>query len=473
VAVEFTLNGQPCHETSVSPSATVLDFLREQKSLIGTKEGCAEGDCGACTIVTADSFGGNPGVQAVNSCLMLVPQLDGKAVLTVEGIEGVGGELHPVQRSLLESHGTQCGFCTPGIVMALYAYQHSGEERAISNVHDALAGNLCRCTGYRPIVEAALRLQDAAPRPPDGGWSPTRDGGKGGWSHGTGGENFHAPEAIGDLVELRAALPGAFLLGGGTDLGLLASKERRRLGEIIWTRRVPELGRIQVSGSELLIGAAATYTEALPAIDANIPELGALVRRIGSRQIRNLGTLGGNVCTASPVGDMLPALLALGAKMIARSGRGQRQIAAAEFFTGYRRTALAADEILEAVRLPLPRRGEIFRTYKVANRFDQDIAALVGAFSIAVEDGEIRSARVAYGGMAETPARAANCESALTGSSWSAEAVEAAAAALEQDFDPISDVRAGAVYRQTVAANLLRRLYAEHSASAADDLMLL
>lgn len=471
MTVGFTLNGQACRAAGVSPSATVLDFLRDQMSLKGTKEGCAEGDCGACTIVTACAPIGAGGVQAVNSCLMLVPQLDGKAVLTVEGIECEGGKLHPVQRSLLESHGTQCGFCTPGIVMALYAYQHAVEPRDSFNVHEALAGNLCRCTGYRPIVEAALRLPDPVPQGPGNGSPPIRSGGAGGWTYRCGGESFHAPASLADLLDLRSEHPGAHLLGGGTDLGLLASKERRRFGEIIWTRRVPELGRIQVMPRELVIGAAATYTEALPALDANLPELGALVRRIGSRQIRNLGTLGGNVCTASPIGDTLPPLLALDAQMDVRSVRGRRRIPADRFFAGYRQTALARDEVLEAVRLPLPRSGEIFRTYKVAKRFDQDIAALIGAFVIAVEDGEIRRARVAFGGMAATPARAPACETALTGSPWTAETIEAGAAALEQDFDPISDLRAGASYRRRVAANLLRRLYAELGAPPATDLM--
>ncbi|MCY3694697.1 MAG: xanthine dehydrogenase small subunit [Chloroflexi bacterium] len=468
MAVRFTLNGRPRQTTGVAPSATVLDYLRDRMALKGTKEGCAEGDCGACTIVTAIADRAGGGVQAVNSCLMLVPQLDGKAVLTVEGLEREGGDLHPVQRSLLDSHGTQCGFCTPGIVMALYAYQHSGDPRDDSNIHESLAGNLCRCTGYRPIVEAALRLPDPAPPAPANGSPPTRSGG---WSYECGGENFHAPASLAELLALRSEHPGAYLLGGGTDLGLLASKERRRFGEIIWTRRVPELGRIRISERELVVGAAATYTEALPAFDANLPALGGLVRRIGSPQIRNLGTLGGNVCTASPIGDTLPPLLALGSQMDVRSVRGRRRISAEEFFTGYRRTALADDEVLEAVRLPLPRRGEIFRTYKVAKRFDQDIAALIGAFAIAIENGEIRTARVAYGGMAATPARAPACEATLTGSPWSGETIEAAAAALERDFNPISDLRAGAAYRQRVAGNLLRRLYAELELAPATDLM--
>ena len=343
--------------------------------------------------------------------------------------------------------------------------------RDVDGVHDALAGNLCRCTGYRPIVDAALRLPDPDPQPPGNGSPRPGRARSGGWTYRCGGEDFHAPGSLAELLDLRASRPGAYLLGGGTDLGLLASKERRRFGEIIWTRRVPELGRVRVSAGELLIGAAATYTEALPAIDANFPALGALIRRIGSRQIRNLGTLGGNVCTASPIGDTLPPLLALGARMEVRSARGRRRIAAADFFTGYRRTALAADEVLESVRVPLLRRREIFQAYKVAKRFDQDIASLIGAFAIRVEDGRIGGARIAFGGMAATPARAAGCEAALTGSPWSAATIEAAAAALERDFDPISDLRAGAAYRRRVAANLLRRFYAEREMPYAADLM--
>lgn len=463
MAVTFTLNGKSRRLEHVSPSTTVLDLLRERMSLKGTKEGCAEGDCGACTIVTVAADRADAPAQAVNSCLMLAPQLDGQAVLTVEGLAGAGDGLHPVQRSLLESHGTQCGFCTPGFVMALYAYQQSGDPRDPENVHEALAGNLCRCTGYRPIVDAALGLPDPDRCPPGGGLAADLPAATRPWTHRSGGESFHAPVSMEELLELRAELPGAYVLGGGTDLGLLASQQRRRLGELIWTRRVGELSRIESAGGELVIGAAATYSEALPAIDAHLPPLGALVRRIGSRQIRNLGTLGGNVCTASPIGDTLPALLALGAGMEIRSRRGRRLIAADEFFTGYRRTALAADEILEAVRVPLPDHGQVFETYKVAKRHDQDIAALIGAFAIAVDAGTVRSARVAYGGMAATPARAPACEAVLTGSPWSRVTVEAAAAALARDFDPISDLRAGADYRRQVAANLLRRLYEEQA----------
>ena len=459
MAVKFTLNGQLHEVTSVAPSTTVLDFLRERVGLKGTKEGCAEGDCGACTIVVSGGGGARQKPAAVNSCLMLVPQLDGSAILTVEGVARANG-LHPVQAGLVAEHATQCGFCTPGFVMALIAYQHCGEPRDEASAHEALAGNLCRCTGYRPIVDAALGLPDPAPSDPGpAGQAPGPGLGDGPYEFG--GERFHAPVDLAQLLELRAARPQARILGGGTDLGLLASMQRRSLGEVIWTRQVKELRHVRSGNGQLAIGSAATYSEALPAIDLRLPRLGALIRRIGSRQIRNLGTIGGNACTASPVGDTPPVLLALDAVLIARSVRGTRRIRAADFFTGYRRNALAADEILAEIRLPLPGPDTLFGAYKIGKRHDQDIAAVIGAFAVKIEAGTVTAARIAFGGMAATPATASACETRLLGNPWSEETVDSAAAALAEDFAPISDLRAGAAYRLRVAQNLLRRLYAE------------
>ena len=458
--VRFLLNGKICTESSVSPSTTVLDYLRETRGLKGTKEGCAEGDCGACTIVTADCREGRTKFGAANACLMLVPQLGGKAVWTVEGVSDGAGRPHPVQSALLASHGTQCGFCTPGFVMALFAFYRSSEPKILANVHDVLAGNLCRCTGYRPIVDAAMTL---AP-PTDADASEIAQA-----LAGTaidemiehGGERFYAPASLNRLLALRAEHRRAVLLGGGTDLGVLASRDRARFDQVIWTGRVPELNRIERNGSDLTIGAAVTYTQALPVIDADFPSFGGLIRRIGSRQIRNLGTFGGNVCTASPIGDTLPCLLALGATFVVRSQSGVRHIPAAEFFLGYRRTALAGDEVLEAVTLPRLQPDAVFRTYKISKRFDQDIAAVIGAFSLTVRAGRVESARIAFGGMAATPVRARACETALQGAPWSPATAAAAAAELEREFSPISDLRASAGYRRRVAGNLLWRLHAE------------
>ncbi len=460
MAIRFVLNGKACTEASVAPSMTVLDYLREVKGLKGTKEGCAEGDCGACTVVIKDAGDGGSGVAAVNSCLILVPQLDGQSVLTVEGISGDDG-LHPVQRAMVENHGTQCGFCTPGFVMALYAMGKSEERVDLETVHDALAGNLCRCTGYRPIVDAALRL---VPQPGDEKAdslqsSPPTNAALATYEFGD--QRFHIPKSLDQLLDLRSRFPKAHLLGGATDLGILASRDREQFAEVIWTRRVEELSRIRLDGPVLTIGAAVTYAAALPVIDEQVPELASLIRRIGSRQIRNLGTLGGNVCTASPIGDTLPCLLALGATMTVRSIRGSRSIAADDFFTGYRLTALAPDEVLESISLSLPGPATTFKTYKISKRFDQDISAVIGAFSLTLNGETITAVRVAFGGMAARPLRARRCEEALLGAALSPATIAAAVAALERDFDPITDFRASAPYRRRVAGNLLWRLRAE------------
>lgn len=458
--VRFILNGELCEEEAVSPSMTVLDYLREVRGLKGTKEGCAEGDCGACTIAIGTETDGETIFEAANGCLMLVPQLDGKSVVTVEGVSGEDGGLHPVQQAIVDSHGAQCGFCTPGFVMALYAFHQSDEPRVVDTIHDVLAGNLCRCTGYRPIVDSALSLTAA---PKDVNTAPP--GLQTSESYEYAGERFHAPKSLDLLLALKSQHPDAPLLGGGTDLGILASKDRRHFKDIIWTGGVPELRRIDRDKAAITIGAAVTYSEALPIIDELYPSFAALIRRIGSRQIRNLGTLGGNVCNASPIGDTPPCLLALDAIFVARSKKGARDIPADEFFVGYRETALAADEILEAIRLPLPLEDQVFRAYKVSKRFDQDISAVIGAYALTIRNGTVEKARIAYGGMAATPARAPSCEDMLEGSPWTPEMAMGAGAMIDTDFSPISDFRASDSYRSRVAASLFRRLHAETTAS--------
>lgn len=461
--VRFTLNGERCEEDSVSPSMTLLDYVRETRGLKGTKEGCAEGDCGACTVAVSHEKDGKTVFEAANACLMLVPQIDGKSVVTVEGVTDGDGGLHPVQQAMVDAHGTQCGFCTPGFIMALYAFHQSGEPVEVETIHDALAGNLCRCTGYRPIVDAALSLA-TTPATPETHMAPapldTLDKSE---IYERDGERFHAPRSLDRLLALRAEHPDAPLLGGGTDLGILASKERHHFTDIIWTGGVAELKRVVREEAAIIIGAAVTYTDALPAIDEFYPSFATLIRRIGSRQIRNFGTIGGNVCNASPIGDTPPCLIALGAIFIARSKRGAREIDADDFFVGYRKTALADDEVLEAIRLPLPSEDQVFRAYKVSKRFDQDISAVTGAYALTLRNGTVEKARIAYGGMAATPARAPGCEAALQGAAWSMDTVLAAGVALDGDFTPLTDFRASADYRKRVAARLVRRLYEETS----------
>ena len=453
--VTFVLNGGERSVADISPTTTVLDWLRGPAGLTGTKEGCAEGDCGACTIAVGDA----DGYRAVNSCLAVMPQLDGKQVLTVEGLADPDGELHPVQRALVDADASQCGFCTPGFVMALFAWRLSGEAATHENIHEALAGNLCRCTGYRPIVDAAMGLGGDATVAPI---SVSASGG--GLDYEAGGRRFVAPETVDELAGLYAAHPDAHLLAGGTDLGLLYSKERRHPPMVIATSGPAELRRIETTRDHLEIGAAVTYEAALPAIDTAFPAMAALIRRIGSRQIRNLGTIGGNVGNASPIGDTPPCLIALDATLVLRSVSGSREMSVDDFFLDYRKTALAPGEFIQTIRIPLLAHGQSFHAHKVSKRFDQDISAVIGAYRLNLDGDELRDARIAYGGMAATPKRAVACEAALRGKPWTEDTVAGAVVALAGDYAPISDFRASADYRALVAGNLLRRLHLETTA---------
>jgi len=466
--IRFLLNGAPRIVKDTAPTTTVLDFLRLSERTCGTKEGCAEGDCGACTVVVGEAGGEGMRWQAVNSCITFLPQIDGKAVLTVEGL-AEGAALHPVQKALVENDASQCGFCTPGFAMALFAFQHGGERPTADAVHEALAGNLCRCTGYRPIVAAAEAVAgtpdrfDATAPALRQALGALRQGGSITVEHQ--GERCFAPSSLDELLALRVGHPDAHLLAGGTDLALLVTKEFRTIPTVISVTQVPELRALAVDGEAVIIGAAVTYTEALPVIERYWPSFACLIRRIGSRQIRNLGTIGGNIANASPIGDTPPALIALGATLRLRSRRGLREMPLEDFFTGYRKTALAADEIVESLRIPLPRPEQRFRTDKIAKRWDQDISAICAAFNLTIREGRIEAARIAYGGMAATPCRAVRTEAALIGHSWDLPTVETAAAELTADFQPISDWRAGAAYRRDVAANLLRRFWLETTRS--------
>ena len=457
--IRFQLNGHWRTENAISPSMTVLDYLRLNARLTGTKEGCAEGDCGACTVVLGSFDGEEPRYRAVNSCLMVVPQLDGCELLTVEGLAGRDGTLHSVQQALVDADATQCGFCTPGFAMAMFAFAHGGEARTDEIIHEALAGNLCRCTGYRPIVEAC-RVMRADPA----GCAVVSDGAEASAEYQHAGQIYLAPQTLDDMAEAKAQYPDAILLSGGTDLGLRVSKERETFPAIISTASVSALKTISDRDGKLTIGGGVTYTQALPYLDRHFPSFATLVRRIGSRQIRNLGTFAGNLANASPIGDSIPCLIALDATITLRSKRGERQVKADDFILGYRKTALESDEFIEAISIPQLKSGTNFTVYKLSKRFDQDISTVIGAFRLRIENGKVAELRVAYGGMAATTSRAKHVEATVTGKAWTADTLKDIDEVLTQDFQPMTDHRGTDAYRRRAAANLVRRLQAESTA---------
>jgi xanthine dehydrogenase small subunit len=388
--------------------------------------------------------------EAINACIALLGQLDGEVVRTVEGLRRPDGTPHPVQTAMAEADATQCGFCTPGFVMSAYAFAAGGEKPDLETVHDALAGNLCRCTGYRPIVEAMTRIAGLPIEP-----AAVASVRMGSAAFGS----FHSPRSLGELLALRAREPEALLLAGATDLGLLASRSRKPPAAIIHVAHVPELTAIGEDKEKITIGAAATYAGAMPMLIAHYPALKPYLSRLGSRQIRTMGTIGGNIGTASPIGDMPPVLLALEARLTLVSTRGARDLPLEDFFLGYRKTALAPDEVIQSLTLPKLWPGEVFFCDKLSKRRDQDISTVAAGYRLRIKQGKIEDARIGFGGMAATPKRASHVEEALKGQALSAATFESAAAAVAQDFQPIDDWRGSASYRLTAAANLLRRLY--------------
>jgi xanthine dehydrogenase small subunit len=454
------INGRDITIADAPPDQMALAWLRTQ-GFISVKEGCGEGDCGACTVAL-----GVPGEEGlawreVASCLLFLPMLDGRALLTAEGLTTADGTPHPVQKAMADGFGTQCGFCSPGITMSLFAMSRR-EDRDDEAILDGLAGNLCRCTGYRPILDIARALPEHPAAPAEAALAArlaaaTREP----LAYTADGRSFFAPTRLDEALAYRAAHPDAWVLAGGTDLGLTITKRHQRAPDILSLTRLPDLTDIVEQPDALVIGAAAPYAVILPAIGDRHPELTRLLRRIGAAQVRNQGSFGGNLGTASPIGDSLPALIALGATIEVASCRGRRSIAAEEFVTGYRTTGLAADELIVAVRLPDLPPGDIFRTYKVAKRKDQDISTVSAAFRLKIADGRVAALSAAFGGVAARPVRAVRLEQALLGKPWTAASLALAQPGLAEDISPQSDLRGSADYRRKIAANLVARLWHE------------
>ena len=444
--VTFLLNGETTHVRNVQATQTLLDWLRETRGLSGTKEGCNEGDCGACSVVVQDEGG----TKALNACILFMPQLQGKTVRTVEGVSGPDGELHPVQEAMIEHHGSQCGFCTPGFIASMVAAHSNGA----TDHDDQLAGNLCRCTGYAPIIRAAEAAQDQ----PVPTWVkdnlPTVEA-----------SSEFQPTSSDELAEIYAAHPDATLVAGATDVGLWVTKQLRALDPVIFLGRCADLKNISVSDTELSFGAMVDMNAMRAAIEPHHPFYGEMLRRYASTQIRNAATLGGNVANGSPIGDNPPALIALGATLHLRKGDTKRSMPIEDFFIAYGKQDRAPGEFVE--KITIPRQEDRLKVYKLSKRFDQDISAVLGAFNISVSAGVVTSARIAFGGMAATPKRATKVEAALLGAKWSKEGIAPALAAFAEDYTPMSDMRASASYRLETARNLLRRYLLEDQGIAA------
>ena len=435
---------------------------------MGTKEGCAEGDCGACTVALGRVRGGSVHYEPVNACILLLGQIDGAELVTVEDL-AASGELHPVQSAMVDAHGSQCGFCTPGIVMSLFTLYHES-ERPLGReaVNDALAGNLCRCTGYRPIIDAALQ---ACGEQPNDVFSTNAEQNAQGLTVLSDGQDvfigdatsfFAAPASEDSLAALYVRHPDATLVAGCTDVGLWITKGMAEIEKVIWLGRVAGLDVIDETSDALGIGAIVTHADIHPSLVRIDPDLGELMRRFGSWQVRASGTVGGNIANGSPIGDLAPALIALDSKLELRHGDATRTLPLENFFIAYRKQDRVPGEFVRRVSVPKLKSNEVFRAYKISKRFDEDISAAMGAFKFTLDGRRIAKARVAFGGMAATPKRALETERALVGlsldepSSWGE-----AMAAITRDYQPLDDHRSSAAYRATVARNLVFKALSE------------
>jgi xanthine dehydrogenase small subunit len=469
-AIRFILNGEDVALTDVAPDEMLLDYLRLRRSLRGTKEGCAEGDCGACTVLVGRLAGGKLIYEGVNACIRFLGSLDGCHVVTVEHLAAKDGRLHPVQQAMVDFHGSQCGFCTPGFVMSLYALWMKSPEPSNAEIEKALQGNLCRCTGYEAIVRAAQAVSSYGKAAKDplqaerkaiiARLQALRDGAR--VEIGSGKRRLVVPGSVDDFAKLLEAEPTATIVAGSTDVGLWVTKFMREISPVVFIGGLDELKAISEADGVIRIGAGVTYTEAFSLLSKRIPPLGALFDCIGGDQVRNMGTIGGNIANGSPIGDTPPPFIALGARLVLRKGKRRRTILLEDFFIAYGKQDRQPGEFVEAVELPLPVKGSHFAVHKVSKRRDEDITSTLGAFQLKLgKDGTVAAIRIAYGGMAATPKRAKAVEAALTGKPWTEATVEAALPAFAADFAPLTDMRASAEYRALAARNLLLRFFAE------------
>jgi xanthine dehydrogenase small subunit len=473
--IRFILNDEDVRLREVAPDETLLDYLRLRRSLRGTKEGCAEGDCGACTVLVGRLTPDGLTYESVNSCIRFLGSLDATHVVTVEHLTASSGRLHPVQQALVDFHGSQCGFCTPGFVMSLYALWLEDPDPSEQRIEKALQGNLCRCTGYEPIARAAHAISSYGKAGEDplaveraaiaSRLAAMRDGAR--IEIGTDAGRFYVPASVDDLAAVLDAEPKARIVAGATDVGLWVTKFMRAIAPVVFVGHLDELRRTSEKDGVLTIGAGVSYTEAFRVLAGRVPPLATLIDRIGGEQVRNMGTIGGNIANGSPIGDTPPPLIALGATLTLRKGKARRTIPLEEFFIDYGKQDRQAGEFVEAVHVPLPKPESRFAVYKVTKRRDEDITATLGAFSLILDgSGTVETIRVAYGGMAATPKRARAVEAALAGKPWTRATVDRAMEEYGKDFQPLTDMRASADYRMLASKNLLVRFFLETSGHA-------
>lgn len=478
--IRFILNDRELSVPDVGANRTLLDFLRLDRGLTGSKEGCAEGDCGACTVLVGRLSATGLTYEPVNACIRFLASLDGCHVVTIEHLSGPDGRLHPVQQAMVENHGTQCGFCTPGFVMSLYALWMRTPEPTVQQVETALQGNLCRCTGYEPIIKAAIAVSRYG-TPASDHLNTEREtmtkrlkALQGDQRIVTGPQNNLSivPASVDDFADCLLEYPEATIVAGATDVGLWATKFLRNIGPAIFINHLDALKTVIQQGSVLQIGAGASYSDCQNVLSEHLPHLSSYWDRIAGWQVRNMGTVGGNIANGSPIGDTPPVLIALGADITLRRGSERRTMPLQEFFIDYGKQDRAAGEFVESIQIPLPGSNDLNAAYKLSKRRDEDISSVAVGIHMTVANGIISNPRIAFGGMAATPKRAAAAEAALTGQPWSQESFAAAAAALTRDFSPLSDWRASSDYRMLSAQNLLRRFFLENDAAYAAPIQL-
>lgn len=465
--IKFLLNHELREEEQLPPEMTVLNYLRTQIHKTGTKEGCGSGNCGTCTVVLGELVNGKLFYRAVNACLVFVSALHGKQLITVEGLKEQDGSLHPIQQALLDHHSSQCGFCTPGVAMSMFALCKNTPRPKRQDVISALAGNLCRCTGYRPILDAALSAGERAPF--DDHFDRKMQSTVGILSSiqnepGSIEQDnrfCYIPTSTDELAKLLLMDPLAKIVAGGTDLALEVTQRHREIAPLIDISQVADMKNIIETDDQIILGANVPLSDCYDILKKYYPDFGAMLDRFASQQIRNLGTLGGNIANASPIGDTPPLLIALGADITLRRDIESRTLPIERAFMGYKKTAVLPSEFIEKISIPKPNGPSEFRAYKVSKRLGDDISTVCGGFNIGIENGIVTSACIAFGGMAEIPKRARHCEKKLVGNSWSHETINEAIHALDSDFSPISDLRASAAYRREIAANMLWRFFIE------------